>query len=48
MSKPLMEFGIPDAVELGYENVVFQFLILTGGLMVAVALLLMELVKYWK
>jgi hypothetical protein len=43
-----MEFGIPNAVELGYENVIFQFMLLMGGLMVAVAFLLMELVKYWK
>jgi hypothetical protein len=40
------EFGIPDAIELGYENVVYHFLLLMGGLIVAVALLILEQVKY--
>jgi hypothetical protein len=39
------DFGIPDAVELGYENVVYPFLLLIGGLIVAVALLVLEQVK---
>jgi hypothetical protein len=40
------EFGIRDAVQLGYENVVFLFLLLGSGLIIAAALLVVEQVKY--
>jgi hypothetical protein len=46
LTQTLDEFGIPDAVEKGYENVVYPFLLLMGGLIVAVALLVLEQVKY--
>jgi hypothetical protein len=46
LPQTLDEFGIPDAVVLGYENLVYPFLLLVGGLIFAVALLVMEQVKY--
>jgi hypothetical protein len=44
-TQALEEFGIPDALELGYANVTYPFLLLLGGIIAAVALLLVELFK---
>jgi hypothetical protein len=39
------DFGIPDAKELGYEKVVYPFLILMGGMIVAAVLVVIERLK---
>ncbi len=42
MHVPSEEFGVPEAIALGYENTMFPFIILDCCILMATALVLLE------